>query len=123
MIASLLAQFLLGMANAFWLMLPDTGSAWSTAGTAALLIAHIMLGTALLVFSIWIGVIAKRDRDRAWLMASNIGISGIFIAIAGGTAFLSDVRSDASSYVMAVGYAAAVGGYAYGLYKLPVVAV
>lgn len=119
MVAGLLVQFLLGMANTFWLSLPPSGSAWNRAGSNVLLMGHIALGTALLVFSIWIGALAKRHRDRTWLTASNIGISGLFIAFAGGAGFLSDVSSDASSYVMAVGYAVAVGGYAYGLYRLP----
>lgn len=119
MLVTLFAELLLGMANTFWLTLPDSGSGWTKAAPAALLMAHITLGAALLVFAIWIAVLAWRDHDRVWLVASAHGIAGIVIAVGAGSAFMSEVSNDGASYLMAVGSVLAIAGYTYGLYRLP----
>src|ERR1035437_2315773 len=93
-IVTLLGQLLLGMANTFWLKLPDTGSGWSAAAPMALLMAHITLGAALLVLAIWIAVVAFHDRDSNWLRASTAGILGLLLAFGGGTAFMSQTSND-----------------------------
>ena len=119
-VLTLLGQLLLGMANTFWLKLPDTGSGWSAAAPMALLMAHITLGAALLVLAIWIAVAAFRDRDSNWLRASTAGILGLLLAFGGGTAFMSQTSNDGASYLMAVGTSLAIAAYALGLYRIPV---
>ena len=119
MVHALLGQLLLGMANTFWLDVPETGSAWNVAQPAALVTAHMTVGTALVVLACWIGWIAIRTRDRAWLVVSAIGIAGIVLGFVGGTAFMGDPSNDVVSFVMAVGCTVALGAYALGLYRLP----
>jgi hypothetical protein len=119
MVLVLLGQLLLGMANTFWLEVPESGPAWNAAQPASLVTAHMTLGTALVVLAIWIGWIAVRTRDRVWITASVIGLVGIVLGFAGGTAFMGDPSSDVSSYVMAVGCALAIAAYALGLAALP----
>ena len=118
-VLTLLAQLLLGMANTFWLTVPDSGPGWATAAPAGLLMAHIGLGVLLLVLAVWIAVVAWRGRDRTWLTASAVGVLGIVVALGAGSAFMSEVSNDVASYLMAAGTAIAIAGYAYGLYRLP----
>jgi hypothetical protein len=119
MVVTLLAQLLVGMANTFWLWLPDSGPGWDTAAPALLLTAHLTVGTALLILAVWIAVLAVRRRDRGWMIASAFGVLGIVTAFGGGTAFMGDTSNDVASFVMAVGAAVAIGSYALGL--VPVV--
>ncbi len=118
MLVTVLAELLLGLADTFWLPLPDSGSGWNVAAPAALLMAR-MMGTALLVLAIWITFLAWRHCERAWLTASALGI---VIAVAGGSSFISDVSNDGASSRMAVGCTLAIAGYAYGLHRLPTTA-
>jgi hypothetical protein len=120
MVVTLLGQLLLGMANTFWLTVPDSGSGWKTAAPMGLLVAHITLGVALLVLAIWIAVAAFRGNDRNWLTASAVGILGILLASGAGTAFMSQTSNDGASYFMSIGTALALAAYALGLYRLPV---
>ncbi len=119
MVVVLLGQFLLGMANTFWLDLPEEGRGWDAASPAWLLSAHMALGTALLVLAAWIAVVAVRRRAGAWLVASAVGIVGVVVAFAGGTGFMGDTSNDTASFVMACGWALAIGGYALALYPQP----
>jgi hypothetical protein len=120
MVVTLLGQLLLGMANTFWLKLPDSGSGWSAAAPTALFMAHMTLGAVLIVLAIWIAVAAFRQRDRNWLTASTIGVLGLLLAVGGGTAFMSQTSNDGASYLMAVGTSLAIAAYALGLYRPPV---
>lgn len=120
MVLILLVQFLLGMANTFWLTVPDSGSGWSAAAPMGLLMAHVTLGAALLVLALSIAVVAFRAHDRNWLAASSFGVLGIVIAAGAGTAFMGETSNDGASFLMAVGTVLAIGAYAIGLYRLPV---
>lgn len=120
MVLTLLGELVLGMANTFWLQLPDSGSGWKAGAASALLMMHMTLGITLLVLAIWIAVAAFRGRDRNWLTASAVGALGILLAIGGGFAFMSQTSNDGASFLMAVGTALAIAAYAVGLYRLPV---
>ena len=119
MVLTLLGQLLLGMANTFWLSLPDSGSGWNVASPALLLTAHMTLGTALLVLSVWIAVLAARLRDRGWVVASVVGIAAILVSFTGGSLFMGETSNDGASYLMAVGCAVAIAAYALALYRVP----
>jgi hypothetical protein len=119
-VVTLLAQLLLGMANTFWLTVPDSGSGWKTAAPMGLLMFHITLGAALLVLAIWIAVAAYRGHDRNWLAASVVGILGILLAAGAGTAFMNQTSNNGASFLMSIGTALALGAYSLGLYRLPV---
>lgn len=115
MVHTLVLQFLVGMANTFWLTVPDSGSGWKDNDPAWLLGVHMLLGVALLGLAVWIVVLARRTNDAVWLRASAIGILGIIIAFAGGIRFMGKVESDASSFIMSVGWAVSLVGYTMGL--------
>lgn len=117
MIHTLVLQLLLGLANTFWLSVPDSGSGWQDNSPAWLLGLHMLLGTALLVLAVWIGVSASRAGSAAWQRASMMGVIGIVVAFAGGVWFMGDVSNDLASFVMAIGWAIALVGYATGLAK------
>jgi hypothetical protein len=119
MVVTLLGQLLLGMANTFWLSLPDSGSGWNAASPAFLLTAHMALGTALLVLSIWIAVLALRLGERGWSVASVVGIVAILVSFTGGSLFMGETSNDGASYLMAIGCAVAIAAYALALYRVP----
>jgi hypothetical protein len=121
MVLTLLGELVLGMANTFWLKLPDSGSGWKAGAASALLTIHMVLGVTLLVLAVWIAVAALRGRDRNWLTASTAGVLGILLAIGGGFAFMSQTSNDGASFLMAVGTALAIAAYTLGLYRLPAV--
>lgn len=119
MVLILLLQLLVGMANTFWLTVPESGSGWSAAAPMGLLMAHLTLGVALLVLAVWILVMASRAHDRNWLTASAIGVLGVVIAAGAGTAFMGETSNDGASFLMVVGTALAIGAYTFGLYQVP----
>jgi hypothetical protein len=119
MVLALLGQLLVGMANTFWLSLPDSGSGWSAASPASLLNAHMTLGTVVLVLAVWIAVLAVRRRDRAWVVASVVGIVAILVSFAAGMLFMGETSNDSASFLMAVGCAVAIAAYALALYRVP----
>ncbi len=118
LVVTLLAQFLVGMANTFWVKLPDSGSGWKAAGDAGLLMAHITLGVILLVASIWIMILAIRAHDNTWVTATSIGVTGIIISLGAGFAFMGEVSDDVVSFVMAAGCSLAIGAFALALYPV-----
>jgi len=116
-IFTLLAQLLLGIANSLWLNVPATGNAWKTATPGALLGAHLLVGTALALFALWLIVVAVRAKDRTWTVASVVGIVGILLGFGGGAAFLGSNGQAAPSMVMAVGCTVAIASYVLALAK------
>jgi len=116
-IGSLLIEFLLGMANTFWLETPASGSGWSGSSPMWLVMVHIVWGALLLLLGIWILIVARKGKSRTWLNMGALGFLGILIAFAAGNSFMSDVSSDAASFVMSVGLAIAVFFYSFGLFK------
>ena len=117
MVVILLGELLLGMANTFWLHLPDSGSGWTAGLSSGLLGIHMILGAALVVLAVWIIVAAVRGRDRNWITASSVGAVGILIAAGSGMAFMGHTENNLASFCMAVGCAIAIAGYALGLYR------
>jgi hypothetical protein len=119
MVVILLGELLLGMANAFWLQLPDSGSGWSAGSSSGLLGIHMLLGVALVVLAVWLAVAAIRSRDRNWVHASVVGVVGILLAFGSGLAFMGQTSNNLASFCMALGCAIAIAGYALGLYRIP----
>ena len=117
MIGSLLIEFLLGMANTFWLETPESGSGWSGSSPMWLVIVHIVWGTLVLLLGLWIVIVARKGKSRTWLNLGGLGFVGIFIAFAAGNTFMNDVSSDVSSFVMSVGLAIALFFYSFALFK------
>jgi hypothetical protein len=119
MVVILLGELMLGMANALWLQLPDSGSGWAAGSSSGLLGIHMLLGLALVVLAVWIAVAAVRGRDRTWLTASIVGVVGILLAFGSGLAFMGQTSNNVASFCMALGCALAIAGYTHGLYRIP----
>ena len=113
MIATLLVQIIVGMANNLWLKVPEAGglAGWSAA-PAILLQAHLWVGTSISIFATWLPIDAIRVRNTRWTIVSLIGLVAIVAAFGGGTAFLgSGGSNDAASFIMAVSCVVALAVY------------
>lgn len=117
MVGSLLIELLLGMANTFWLETPESGSGWSGASPMWLLMVHIVWGALILLLGLWILIVARKGKSRTWINMGAFGFVGIIIAFGGGNSFMSDVSSDAASFIMVIGLAIALFFYSFGLFK------
>jgi hypothetical protein len=63
-VLALLAQVLIGVADAVWLDVPQTGSAWKQSTPQSLLTLHMTVGVAVLALVAWVAVLAVRAHDR-----------------------------------------------------------
>jgi hypothetical protein len=115
LIVALLAQTLIGVANAIWLTVPDSGNAWSASSPGWLVNLHVGVGVVLLVLAVWILVLAGWERDRAWTAAGLVGILGIGVALAGGVVFMTANGNDVASFAMAAGCVVPIAGYTVAL--------
>ncbi|HET7723479.1 MAG TPA: hypothetical protein VFK68_02470 [Propionibacteriaceae bacterium] len=115
LLALLLAQVLLGLANTFWLELPESGSGWKAAQPMMLLNAHMALGLVTVVGAAWATARAIRGRHRAWTALSTTGVLGTVVALASGIGFMGHVADDTLSFLMGAGTVVAIGAYAWGL--------
>lgn len=111
MILALLLQVIVGVANALWLNVPETGNGWATAAPLLLLNAHLLLGTAITGLGLWLFIEALRTRHGIWIISSIVGLLGVVVALGGGSAFLSTNGSAVFSFMMAIGCVIAIGAY------------
>ena len=112
MIAVLLLQILVGMANTLWLGIPDDPNNLDAFVNMGLLSAHMWVGTALAVLGIWIPVDAFRVRNMPWLAVSVTGLAAVTAAFAAGGLFLSSAGdNDAASFAMASACVIALAAY------------
>jgi uncharacterized membrane protein len=117
MMGSLLIEFIGGIAVTLWVETPESGSGWSAASPKWLLMAHVIWGALVLLLGLWILIVARKGKSRTWLNMGAFGFVGIIIAFTSGNSYMSDVSSDASSFIMAIGFAIALFFYSFGLFK------
>ena len=111
MIAALLLQVVVGMADALWLNVPKTGNAWAESAPLILLNAHLLLGTAITLLALWMLVDAIRSHARIWIISTVVGLLGVITALGGGSAFLSTNGDPGSSFMMAIGCVVAIAAF------------
>ncbi len=111
MILALLLQVVVGVADALWLDVPETGNAWAESAPLMLLNAHLLLGTAITLLGLWMLVDAIRSRARIWIIATVVGLLGVILALGGGAAFLSTNGDPGSSFLMAIGCVVAIAAF------------
>jgi hypothetical protein len=118
MVGGLLAQFLLGAVVSGRLQRPVEGTVWSAVEPAALLAVHVGLGAVLLVLGVVISVLAWRSGQRTWMWTSVAGTGAVALAFASGAAATTAAPTEAASFLMAAGCAAAALAYSLALFDL-----
>ena len=104
-------QFLLGMAiNLFVHIWPAGAGMAEMMGNGPLVGIHMMLGMILVAGGV-LGVATALPNGRQATACAVVALGGILVAGLGGLAFLMGGQSNGASYLMAVGFLVAVGGY------------
>jgi hypothetical protein len=116
-IVALALEFLLGMYAALFVAFPESlagGNAWAWSMTdSAATVAHVILGTVLIIVSISAIGFGIAARNRAAIATSALGLLMVGLAYFCGTVFLSDIGKDVYSFAMACGFIGAM--LAYGM--------
>lgn len=115
MVAALLAQVLLGVANAGWLDVPEAGDPFAGATPAWLLVAHVVVGTMIVVGAVVVLVLAIRSHRRTCVWAAVLGVWGVVLAWASGSTFISTHGAEWASMLMATGCVVAIAAYVVAL--------
>lgn len=100
----LLIQYVLGIAYNLYGTAPTPANKIKVF-SSPLLGAHVVVGTLLIVFAIYLVVVAVRGRERVAVVASIAGLACIIGAWASGSAF---TQEGTSGYSMAMGLLTAV---------------
>jgi len=119
MIIGLAVQFLLGIAVNLYVQFPeDQGpkAQWDFASNNWLVIAHLILGTLLVLGAIALVVRAIKARSATWKMPAIAGLLSLILAWTGGDGFAA-TQNDSLSYIMAVGFILGILSYVWGLYR------
>jgi heme A synthase len=115
LLGALLLQVLLGAANVSWLEVPEAGDAETGASPRWLLETHAWFGTAIVVASVVVLVLAIRSHDRGWIVVAVVGLIGLVLALGSGDRFVrSHGVDEAASMAMAFGAVLAIAAYAVG---------
>jgi hypothetical protein len=120
-IAALVLEFVLGMYTALFVKFPESlagGNAWAwSMSQSAVTLAHIVVGTALLIVSLAAVGLGIAARSRAAILASAAGLLMTGLAYMSGAVFLSNIESDAYSFAMALGFMGAIVAYGIGYHR------
>ena len=117
MIGAMVIQYTLGMISNMFVQFPDTTRPdllWAAARSQFPTLAHIIVGTLLLVGAIVFVIRAARNHQSGWIASSVVGLIAILAAIFGGTQFVT-TQTDAYSLLMALATIAAFIAYGWGL--------
>ena len=117
MVGLLAIQYALGMITNLYVAFPETDQAnqlWDYARTQLPTLAHIVVGTLLLLSAIVYLIRAAGKSNRPWLGSAVVGALGILIAYFGGVTFTS-TQADTYSLIMALGFIIGLVGYVWGL--------
>jgi hypothetical protein len=118
----LILQFLLGMYNNFYVNFPEKAGPldnWKFALHSISEQAHILLGIVLLVLVIITMVRAARMKSRHMIIVGYIGLAAVLLAILGGVLFVT-TQNDLYSYLMSIGFLAAIMNVNIGILTFPV---
>ena len=113
-------QYALGMANNFWLSLPDAGeyeagSYFVAAWTQGMFGAHVVNGAIIMIALVCLVARACWHRDVWWAVTAFASLVGVGVAIAGGVRFVqanavSQSAADSFSFMMSWGFILAFWG-------------
>jgi len=117
MIVVLVIQYVLGMVANLFVKFPDTNKPdqlWASARFQFPTMAHIVVGTLLLVGAVVFVIRATRNHHRGWIASSVAGLIAILAALFGGVTFTT-TQVDGYSLLMAIAAIAAFVAYGWGL--------
>jgi hypothetical protein len=119
MMALLVAQYVLGMAVNLYVQFPSDlpgGNAWQWAfANSALIGAHIVVGTGILVLAVVALALSISARITVGRVAAVLGLVMILVAFFSGATFLSSGQQAVSSFLMALGFLGSLLAYGVGL--------
>lgn len=111
-------QFLLGMAVNLFVHLPAVANGMAAMmGDGPLVGLHVMLGVFLAGGGV-LGVATAMPNGQRATTWAIVALAGILVAGLGGVVFLMGGQSNGASYLMAVGFLVAVGGYVVEVFTL-----
>lgn len=117
MLGLLAVQFLLGMGVNLFVTLPSAGFAMAEMMfSGPLVMVHMILGMLLAVGALF-AIVAAFEYGPWAIFCAATSLGGILVAGAGGLTFLMGGQSNGASFLMAVGFLVAVGGYVAELVK------
>ena len=118
MLGLLAVQFLLGMAANLYVQLPSAGAGMAEMmRSGPLVMIHMMLGMILAAGAL-LAIAIALPYGRWAVGSAAVALGGILVAGFGGLLFLMGGQSNGASYLMAVGFLVAVGGYVAALVKV-----
>jgi multisubunit Na+/H+ antiporter MnhC subunit len=118
----LVVQYVLGMLSNMYVSFPENNTDWQQwhyAEGQLLIVAHIVVGMALLLGMIVLWVRAMKLRDKAWKIAGGLGTGSVVLAIVSGSEFISN-QKDGYSFAMSLFFITAVASLGWGIYKTKV---
>ena len=118
MLGLLTVQFLIGMAVNLYVTLPsaNSGMAGMMRG-GPLVMIHMMLGIILILGAL-VAFVTSLPYGRWAIVCAAISLGGMILAGVGGITFLMGGESNSASFLMAIGFLVAVGGYVADLVKV-----
>ena len=117
MIGVLVIQYALGMVTNLFVSFPSTtqpGQLWEFARSQFPTMAHIVIGTLLLLVAVIFVIRAARANNGGWIASSAVGLVAILTAFFGGVMFTS-TQVNAYSLVMGLSTIVAFVAYGWGL--------
>lgn len=111
MLVLLAVQFLLGIAINLYVQISSAAFGMTEMmRNGPLVMVHMMLGM-MLVLGAMVAVGVAHPYGRRVVSCAVVALGGILVAGFGGLLFLMDGQSSGTSYLMAVGFLIATGGY------------
>ena len=98
-------QFILGMYINLYVEFPQTGPVdnWKYAVHTISVIAHIIVGTLILVLTVLSFVNSVRMKNSHQIKFSAVALTGVLLAAIGGVTFIT-TQIEMASYIMAIGF-------------------
>lgn len=119
LLIGLAVQYVLGMAINLYVSFPAHNSPhaqWVFTLHNLLILLHLIIGTLLVIGSIAMIIRAMKLGSSSWKLPASLGLISLVIAWVAGDTFIT-TQSSVLSYVMSLGFLAAIGSYVWGLYR------
>ena len=119
MLFVLLAEFVFGIYTTFFLHFPESATArelWKFSSQDMVLNIHMILGLIIVLGTAGFCLRVIVKKQQAWLASAVLALIGVVLATYAGFMFIPS-QADSYSFLMGLGFAIAIGGYGWGLFK------